>query len=135
MSMALGWYGAFYLLWVLHGRGGASNNLHPATCAERSSGECGRLARRLAGEVASLLLFLVLLFLLAWPWGVGVTRFIDNRHNASDIVGGFFLAITFTPVFVLRAVAQHRFWTKQEALASAGAQGTPDALPPIADAV
>ena len=57
---------------------------------------------RVAAEAASLALLAVVLFELAWPWGVAASRFIDNRHNVSDIVGGMLLGLCIAPVFVLR---------------------------------
>lgn len=36
-------------------------------------------------EGLSALLLALMLFQLAYPWGVGVSRFRDNRHNASDV--------------------------------------------------
>jgi hypothetical protein len=41
--------------------------------------------KRLAKEAVSSLLLALMLFQLAYPWGVGVSRFRDNRHNASDV--------------------------------------------------
>lgn len=38
--------------------------------------------------------FFIFSHFIRYAWGVGVSRFRDNRHNASDIIGGFMLAIT-----------------------------------------
>ena len=45
--------------------------------------------KRLLKEGLSATLMGLMLFQLAYPWGVGVSRFRDNRHNASDIIAGF----------------------------------------------
>jgi hypothetical protein len=44
--------------------------------------------RRVGKELLSCLLLVLQLFQLSYPWGVGVSRFRDNRHNASDVRGG-----------------------------------------------
>lgn len=72
------------------------------------------VVRRIGMELVSLFMLLVLLFQLSWAWGVGVSRFRDNRHAASDIIGGFVLALTFTAAFLVRAVGLHEFWAQYE---------------------
>jgi membrane-associated phospholipid phosphatase len=112
-SMAVGLFAALYMLWTLHWReGGALQRalLRPA------SNVVGRMLK----DVASLAVLLVLLFQLAWPWGVALSRFMDNRHNPSDVVGGLLLAISFVPVFVVRVAssvgyqAEYEEWSVQE---------------------
>ncbi|WIA36678.1 hypothetical protein OEZ86_007960 [Tetradesmus obliquus] len=75
-SMAVGLYAALYMLWSLHWREGGA--LHRALMRPASS-----FMGRIGKDVASLVVLLVLLFQIAWPWGVALSRFIDNRHNAN----------------------------------------------------
>ncbi|KAF6261425.1 phosphatidic acid phosphatase type 2/haloperoxidase [Scenedesmus sp. NREL 46B-D3] len=112
-SMAVGLFAALYMLWTLHWReGGALQN----TLMRPASSVMGRISK----DVASLAVLLVLLFQIAWPWGVALSRFIDNRHNVSDVVGGLLLAVSFVPVFVVRLAssvryqAEHGEWNRQE---------------------
>ncbi|WIA16493.1 hypothetical protein OEZ85_013173 [Tetradesmus obliquus] len=112
-SMAVGLYAAIYMLWSLHWREGGA--LHRALLRPASS-----IMGRIGKDVASLVVLLVLLFQIAWPWGVALSRFIDNRHNASDIVGGVLLAVSFVPVFVARLASSVSYqgesgeWITQE---------------------
>jgi membrane-associated phospholipid phosphatase len=94
-SMAVGLFAALYMLWSLHWREGGA--LHSSLLRPASS-----FIGRIGKDVASLVVLLVLLFQIAWPWGVALSRFRDNRHNASDVVGGLLLAVSFVPVFVAR---------------------------------
>jgi membrane-associated phospholipid phosphatase len=43
--------------------------------------------RRVWSETLSGLLLLLAMLELAFAWGIGVSRFRDNRHHPSDIVG------------------------------------------------
>lgn len=115
-SMAIGLFCALYIVWATSLRGGGAL---AAKLLERGQG----WRRRLWHEVVQFVAFCVLLFSLAWPWGVGVSRFRDNRHNVSDIVGGFLLAGTFVPLFALRFVARVRYFDLQDAAAAGGAGG------------
>lgn len=38
-------------------------------------------------ELSSFALLMLMLFQLAYPWGVGVSRFRDNMHHPSDVSG------------------------------------------------
>ena len=40
--------------------------------------------------------------------GVGVSRIIDNKHHASDVVGGAVLGGAIALLYFLRAVPRHR---------------------------
>lgn len=106
-SMAIGSFAALYTLWCVYRRGPAAlSNPAGDHAAQQQQGRprgCGRAAlARLGAEAASLALLAVVLFDLAWPWGVAASRFIDNRHNVSDVVGGLLLGLCIAPVFVLR---------------------------------
>lgn len=46
---------------------------------------------------------------ICFGWGVGVSRYIDSKHNVSDIIGGFFLGAMIGLVFVLRAIPTSKY--------------------------
>lgn len=102
-SYVVGWFGCFYLIWGTCIRAGHQMN-------KRLYRPHDSALRRLGKEAISSLLLVLMLFQLAYPWGVGVSRFRDNRHNASDIIAGMMLGLTFAPAFLLRAVGQHDYW-------------------------
>lgn len=138
-------YGAFYLLWCLVCRPGWTTAVYGSEPSAQARGlikahrlsTCSGLTRRLGMDLLTVLLMLVLLFQIAWAWGVGVSRFRDNRHNVSDIVAGFMLALTFTPVFLARTIAVHSFWQGRMAPDECEQQqqmivgGERNALPPV----
>lgn len=118
-------FGGLYIIWNLTCRSGWGWNelvYGPANAAAAGS---RAILRRVAMELVTVLAWLVALFTLAWPWGVGASRIIDNRHHASDVVGGFVLALTFTPILFTRAVAQHVYWQRR---LPGGASGSGAAL-------
>lgn len=103
-AYVVGWFGCFYLLWGISCR--ADMQLNHKLYVPGDG-----FWRRLGKELISSLLLGLMLFQLAYPWGVGVSRFRDNRHNASDIIAGFMLGITFAGAFLLRAIGQHEWWS------------------------
>jgi membrane-associated phospholipid phosphatase len=42
-------------------------------------------------------------------WAVGITRFTDNKHHISDILGGWFLGAVFALIYSIRATACHKY--------------------------
>lgn len=102
-AYVVGWYGCFYLLWGVSMRG---DHRMDAKLYQSDDG----FFKRLGKELFSSALLGLMLFQLAYAWGVGVSRFRDNRHNASDILAGFLLGLTFAGIFLLRAVGQHEWW-------------------------
>lgn len=119
-AYVVGWFGCFYLLWGVSVR--ADMQMHKKLYKPGNG-----FWKRLAKEGINTLLLALMLFQLAYPWGVGVSRFRDNRHNASDIIAGFMLGITFAGAFLLRAIGQHEWWTTyypQIVGAAAGDDGT-----------
>lgn len=42
-------------------------------------------------------------------WSVGVSRFIDNKHHISDVLGGWFLATAVALMYAIRATALHKY--------------------------
>jgi membrane-associated phospholipid phosphatase len=83
----MGWFGCFYLLWGVSVR--ADMQMHRKLYKPNDG-----FFKRLGKEVVSTLLLGLMLFQLGYAWGVGVSRFRDNRHNASDIIAGFMLGLT-----------------------------------------
>lgn len=102
-AYVVGWFGCFYLIWGVCVR--CDHQMHKRLYRPTDS-----FMRRLGKEVISCLLLGLMMFQLGYPWGVGVSRFRDNRHNASDIIAGFILGLTFAPAFLWRAIGQHDFW-------------------------
>jgi hypothetical protein len=76
----------------------------------------------LRAELLRLLVLLVVLFQLAWPWGVAVSRFRDNRHNVSDVVGGLLLGACAAPLFVARLAWHVAGWVQLQQQEASGLQ-------------
>jgi len=106
-TLAVSMYAAYYVLWCLHFRVGKLGNKGYHNKMYMDGSSC---AKRLGMQLLSFMDILLMLFQLAWAWGVGVSRFMDNRHHASDIIAGFVLAMTFTPLFLLRTISQQGYW-------------------------
>ncbi|GBF96583.1 phosphatidic acid phosphatase type 2B [Raphidocelis subcapitata] len=119
-AYVMGWFGCLYLLWGVSVR--ADMQMHRKLYKPGDG-----FFKRLAKELVSTVLLGLMLFQLGYAWGVGVSRFRDNRHNASDIIAGFMLGITFAPAFLLRAIGQHEWWTVYYP-AIAAAEGGDDLL-------
>ncbi|KIZ05403.1 hypothetical protein MNEG_2554 [Monoraphidium neglectum] len=102
-AYVVGWFGCFYLIW-----GTSVRSDHQMS--RRLYRPHDSALRRVGKELLSCLLLVLQLFQLSYPWGVGVSRFRDNRHNASDIVAGFMLGVTFAPALLWRAIGQHDYW-------------------------
>ena len=47
---------------------------------------------------------------MLWPlqlglsWAIAGSRIVDNKHNPSDVVAGFFLGASVAVVFLLRSI-------------------------------
>eukprot|EP00879_Flechtneria_rotunda_P004509 GHRR01004764.1.p1 GENE.GHRR01004764.1~~GHRR01004764.1.p1 ORF type:complete len:189 (-),score=56.22 GHRR01004764.1:1488-2054(-) len=108
-SMAFGLFSALYLLWCLHWR----NNGTVKTALLSPADSC---VSKILKELANLALILLVLFDVAWPWGVAASRFRDNKHNVSDVVGGLLLAASFVPIFVVRLADNSGHFASQHAL-------------------
>lgn len=75
-SMVVGLFGALYILWAVHWRGG-KDMLSPAATAKGSNGSSSggwSFGAYCCQELTRLGLTLLVLALLAWPWGVAVSR-------------------------------------------------------------
>lgn len=103
-SMAFSLFSALYLLWCIHWR--ENGALHNALLCPASS-----VVGRIGKDLLNFAVLLLVLFDLTWPWGVAVSRFRDNRHNISDVLGGLFLASCFVPVFILRLISNLSYWS------------------------
>eukprot|EP00878_Enallax_costatus_P008186 GHUV01008559.1.p1 GENE.GHUV01008559.1~~GHUV01008559.1.p1 ORF type:complete len:495 (+),score=53.30 GHUV01008559.1:75-1559(+) len=100
-SMSLAWYTSLYLMWSLYLR---VDNPYPKKLYVATT-----IMGRFVQEVAYALAYGFILLTLCLSWFIGMTRFWDNRHNVSDIIGGFVLAIFFVTPFVIKAiVSAHR---------------------------
>ena len=42
-------------------------------------------------------------------WAVGVSRFTDNKHNISDILGGWMMGFAFALVYASRSTCLHKY--------------------------
>jgi membrane-associated phospholipid phosphatase len=110
-ASSVGLWGAMYVLYSLRRVGGRGGGTVPSSSSSPSSRLIPRFLRELAGSLSLLLM----LFFLAWPWGVGATRFVDNRHHPSDIVGGILLGAFMTLPFFLRFAAVSNAWDARDA--------------------
>ncbi|KAK9810660.1 hypothetical protein WJX73_008067 [Symbiochloris irregularis] len=45
----------------------------------------------------------------AFVWAVGVSRFADNKHQVSDVVGGWLLGTCFALIYSCRATSLHQY--------------------------
>lgn len=41
---------------------------------------------------------------LGLSWAIAGSRIVDNKHNPSDVVAGFFLGMSVAVVFLLRSI-------------------------------
>ena len=41
---------------------------------------------------------------LGLSWAIAGSRIVDNKHNPSDVVAGFFLGVSVAVVFLLRSI-------------------------------
>lgn len=103
-SLTFGLYSALYLLWCVFQRDNGSH------CARLLQPANTSWCAKLKGELISICVILLVLFDIAWPWGIAASRFRDNRHNVSDVVGGLLLAACFVPVFIVRLVSSSEQW-------------------------
>jgi len=121
-------YTALYIVWSLSCRPGWRAAAYGGSLQRLRSAR-GMLTR-LGYECALVIWLLVALFLVAWPWGVGVTRVRGNFHNVDDVLAGLLLGLFFTPVFFARAVWQHEMWGQLLAEATAADEKLKDDQPP-----
>lgn len=70
-SMVVGLFAAMYMLWAVHMRG-SKDRLGAVALCSRNGGLCFSVWLRT--ELLRLGVMLLVLFELAWPWGVAVSR-------------------------------------------------------------
>jgi membrane-associated phospholipid phosphatase len=98
-SMSVAWYTSLYLMWSLYLR---VDNPYPKKLYVATT-----IMGRLGQEIAYAFAYAFILVTLCLSWFIGMTRFWDNVHNISDIIGGFSLAIIFSTPFVVKAIGLH----------------------------
>jgi hypothetical protein len=97
--MAVAWYTSLYLMWSLYLR---VDNPYPKKLYVATT-----ILGRLGQEIAYAFAYAFILVTLCLSWFIGATRFWDNVHNISDVLGGFVLAIIFVTPFVVKAIGLH----------------------------
>jgi membrane-associated phospholipid phosphatase len=98
-SMSVAWYTSLYLMWSLYLR---VDNPYPKKLYVATT-----ILGRLGQEVAYAFAYAFILVTLCLSWFIGMTRFWDNVHNISDVIGGFLLAIIFSTPYVVKAIGLH----------------------------
>lgn len=104
-SMTFGLFSALYLLWSVFVRDNGAISAKLLQPANPS------WSVKLQGELLSFGMLFIVLFDIAWAWGIAASRFRDNRHNVSDVVAGLLLAVCFVPVFIVRLASNIKQWT------------------------
>lgn len=119
-ASSAGLWGAMYVLYTLRrfrAHGPAVEDVYADGGDDdkaRGRGRRALLVPRLARELIGSAALLLMLFFLAWPWGVGATRFVDNRHHPSDIIGGLLLGVLMTVPFFFRFAAVSDAWDSRD---------------------
>ena len=104
--MSLAWFNALYIVWALYWREGATYARHVFAAPT--------FLRRIVSEFFYAVIYGFVLLVLCLSWFIGLTRFWDDLHNISDIIGGFLCALIFTTPAFLAAVGQYNVF--QEAM-------------------
>lgn len=68
-----------------------------------------RGGRRYLRELGHGLYLMWILINFTFVWAVGVSRFTDNKHNISDILGGWILGFAFSLVYASRSTCLHKY--------------------------
>jgi hypothetical protein len=105
-SMSLAWFNSLYIIWALYWREGATYPRHVFAAPT--------FLRRIVAEFMYAVIYGFTLLVLCLSWFIGLTRFWDDLHNISDIIGGFLCALIFTTPTFLAAVGQYNVF--QEAM-------------------
>ncbi len=64
---------------------------------------------RVLRELGHGLYLLWILLNFVFVWAVGISRFTDNKHNVSDIVGGWMLGFALALIFATRSTCLHKY--------------------------
>lgn len=94
-AMTAAWYSLMYVSWTLYLR--YDNALLLGRFRETGW-------RRIRREMVAALGLIAILGQIFFVWHLGVVRFRQNRHNISDIVGGWFMGLVVSTMFALRAI-------------------------------
>lgn len=94
-----------------------------------------RGGHRLLREIGHGLYLLWMLLNFVFVWAVGVSRFTDNKHNISDIEGGWILGFAIALIYATRSACLHKYVLmhdvyeiNQQQQAATGAQCAPSAI-------
>ena len=68
-----------------------------------------RGGRRLLRELGHGIYLMWMLLNFTFVWAVGVSRFTDNKHNISDIEGGWLLGFAFAIIYAARGTCLHKY--------------------------
>ena len=68
-----------------------------------------RGGRRYLRELGHGLYLMWMLLNFTFVWAVGVSRFTDNKHNISDILGGWLLGFAFALIYATRSTCLHKY--------------------------
>lgn len=68
-----------------------------------------RGGRRLLRELGHGMYLMWMLLNFTFVWAVGVSRFTDNKHNISDIEGGWLLGFAFAIIYAARGTCLHKY--------------------------
>ena len=68
-----------------------------------------RGGRRYLRELGHGLYLMWMLLNFTFMWAVGVSRFTDNKHNISDILGGWILGFAFAMIYATRSTCLHKY--------------------------
>lgn len=68
-----------------------------------------RGGRRYLREMGHGLYLMWILLNFTFVWAVGVSRFTDNKHNISDVLGGWILGFVFAMVYATRSTCLHKY--------------------------
>ncbi|KAL3150399.1 hypothetical protein ABBQ32_000237 [Trebouxia sp. C0010 RCD-2024] len=96
-------YNICYLIWAGYIRGGDAAFMG----LDKRTGWRG--GRRYLRELGHGLYLMWMLLNFTFMWAVGVSRFTDNKHNISDILGGWLLGLAFAMIYATRSTCLHKY--------------------------
>ncbi|KAL3141624.1 hypothetical protein ABBQ32_004861 [Trebouxia sp. C0010 RCD-2024] len=102
-SAVLVGYNIVYLIWAGYIRGGDAAFMG----LDKRTGWRG--GHRLLRELGHGVYLLWILLNFTFVWAVGVSRFTDNKHNISDIEGGWLLGFAFALIYATRSACLHKY--------------------------
>jgi phosphatidate phosphatase len=96
-------YNIVYLVWAGYIRGGDAAFMG----LDKKTGWRG--GHRFLRELGHGFYLVWIMLNFGFVWAVGITRFTDNKHHISDILGGWFLGAVFALIYSIRATACHKY--------------------------